>query len=443
MTVIACADAEPSQINYFQRASAFVKKHHYSAALSDLSRAMALDPKFTKGQIFRAKVLKVTGACDASLEELKAILITQPRQKEALAELPKVQTCAQFVQEATALQKAHQWESAKHVLTQALDIAYDSNSLLLQRVSCHASLGDWQSVLVDTRKILQQDQSSMEALLIRGRAYYYLGEHEPALTHWKEGLRLDPEHKEIKQATKSLRLLQRRISNAEAALNPNGNPAEALEELELALAHDPSHAVIRPGLLLQKVTALIRLRRFTDAVHTASEVLVLDDSNADAFIRRADAKMGLEEWEQAISDYSKATQVNQANQEAQQGLHRAQIELKKSKEIDYYKVLEISRDASARVIKKAYLKAAVAWHPDKHEGDADKSIASKRFQLIAEAYEVLSTPEFKQRYDNGEEWRPNQGGQQQQQQGGHPFHHFHGHHQQQQQQQQQYHFRWG
>jgi len=431
-------DAEPSQINYFQRASALVKKHQYSAALADLGRAMALDPKFVKGQIFRARVLKMTGACDAAQTEIQAILAAHPAHKEALVELPKVQNCVRLVHEASAQLKAHQWKEAKDTLTAALDIAYDSNSLMLQRVQCHTALGDWQSVLVDTRRVLQSDKSSMDALLLRGRAYYYLGEHEPALTHWKEGLRLDPEHKAIKEATKSLRLLTRRIANAEQALQHN-RPAEALEDLDAALAHDPSHAVIRPGLLLQKAQALNKLKRWAEAIGAASQVLAQDENNVDALLRRAEAKMGQEQWEQAIADYSKATQINQGHHEAQQGLHRAQAELKRSQQKDYYKELGIPRDANARAIKKAYLKQAMVWHPDKHEKDTDKTVAEKKFQAIAEAYEVLSTPEYKQKYDAGEEWRPNQGGQQQQQQhGGHPFHHFH-----QQHHQQQHHFRWG
>ena len=51
------------------------------------------------------------------------------------------------------------------------------------------------------------------------------------------------------------------------------------------------------------------------------------------------------------------------------GLRKAKLELKKSKRKDYYKILELPKDCGDTVaIKKAYRKAALKWHPDKHSG---------------------------------------------------------------------------
>lgn len=63
---------------------------------------------------------------------------------------------------------------------------------------------------------------------------------------------------------------------------------------------------------------------------------------------------------------------------------------------DYYEVLEIARTAGADEIKKAYRKAALRFHPDKNPGDKQAEV---RFKECAEAYEVLSDPEKRQRYD--------------------------------------------
>lgn len=63
---------------------------------------------------------------------------------------------------------------------------------------------------------------------------------------------------------------------------------------------------------------------------------------------------------------------------------------------DYYEVLGVAKSASAAEIKKAYRKLALKYHPDKNEGD---TAAEDKFKEAAEAYEILSNAEKKQKYD--------------------------------------------
>ena len=74
---------------------------------------------------------------------------------------------------------------------------------------------------------------------------------------------------------------------------------------------------------------------------------------------------------------------------------------------DYYKILGVDRNAEEKEIKKTYRKLARQYHPDVNPGD---KVAEERFKGINEAYEVLSDPEKRQKYDRlGSSWQQWQG----------------------------------
>ncbi len=63
---------------------------------------------------------------------------------------------------------------------------------------------------------------------------------------------------------------------------------------------------------------------------------------------------------------------------------------------DYYEILDVERNADEKTIKKAYRMIALKFHPDKNPDDAS---AEEKFKEAAEAYEVLSDPDKRARYD--------------------------------------------
>jgi len=70
---------------------------------------------------------------------------------------------------------------------------------------------------------------------------------------------------------------------------------------------------------------------------------------------------------------------------------------------DYYKILGVDKNASEKEIKAAYRKLARQYHPDVNPGDRT---AGERFKEINEAYQVLSDPEKRQKYDQlGSDWQ--------------------------------------
>jgi len=71
--------------------------------------------------------------------------------------------------------------------------------------------------------------------------------------------------------------------------------------------------------------------------------------------------------------------------------------------IDYYKILGVDKSIPQKDVKKAYLKRAKQFHPDLHPDDPK---AKAKFQALNEAYDVISDPEKRKKYDQyGEQWK--------------------------------------
>lgn len=106
------------------------------------------------------------------------------------------------------------------------------------------------------------------------------------------------------------------------------------------------------------------------------------------------------DWEAAVRELKSLQEANPQDTSIAKELRQAELELKKSKRKDFYKIIGVEKDASENDIKKAYRKLAIVHHPDKNPDDEG---AEKRFKEIGEAYETLSDPEKRARYDSGED----------------------------------------
>lgn len=153
------------------------------------------------------------------------------------------------------------------------------------------------------------------------------------------------------------------------------------------------------------------------AAQACQDALALNENALFGLLHKSRVAMEAENYEAAISELERVKDHHPAYQHLNSLLQNAHTELKRSKTKDYYKVLQVPRDSDERQIKAAYRKMTRANHPDKaHKLGIAKEDAERKMAAINEAYEVLSSPELKERYDRGDD--PNDHSQQ----GQHPFH---------------------
>ena len=149
-----------------------------------------------------------------------------------------------------------------------------------------------------------------------------------------------------------------------------------------------------------------------------TEALQMNPNSLPALVNQAQRYIDADDFEAAIRSLEQAKEHHGQTQKIQELLQKAHTLLKRSKQKDYYKVLDVNRDADEREIKKAYRKLSKMYHPDKASANGlTPEQAQTKMAAVNEAYEVLSDPELKQRFDNGDD--PNNP---EQQQHGHPFH---------------------
>ena len=136
-----------------------------------------------------------------------------------------------------------------------------------------------------------------------------------------------------------------------------------------------------------------------------AESITLDENSFYGLLYQSKAQLDAEEFEAAINSLKKAAEVRPDKQDVVNPLlQKAQVALKRSKTKDYYKVLGVAHDADEKQIKSAYRKLSKQHHPDKAAKQGlTKEDAEKKMASINEAYEVLSDPELRARFDRGDD----------------------------------------
>mmetsp|Transcript_36679 Transcript_36679/g.63651 ORF Transcript_36679/g.63651 Transcript_36679/m.63651 type:complete len:519 (+) Transcript_36679:63-1619(+) len=396
--------------NYYKRFRVYLSQRKYREAVSDLTAALEIKPSYKVALAQRAKLHRLMGRCEEAVADFTQLAKIDPNSKELGDGYEAAQLCAKAIKTAEEAARRRDWRVAKDQLQAALDLTEVAHDLHVRKAQVCYEMNDHFEVIAESGKAIKLEPEHLEAYKVRGHAYYQLAEVDMSINHFRECLKFDPEHEECKRPYRLLRAIKKHAARAEEA-KAEGRARDAIGHWQELVAVDPNFGPVVGPVHVQMAEAWLGLKDFAEA-KAAADQAAAHGAGLAALVARGEALLGLEQFEEAVRAFGEARQMDQGNREVHEKLQRAEAALKQSKQKNYYKILGVKRTADKKEIKKQYKLLALEWHPDKHSGKSEEEMEEieKKFMDIAEAYEVLSDEELRQKYDRGEDVFDNQGG---------------------------------
>lgn len=163
-----------------------------------------------------------------------------------------------------------------------------------------------------------------------------------------------------------------------SAVFKEGKFAEAIDLFNACLDVDRLNAQFNATILLNISICQDKLGKKDDALRSLNKCIKYNPKYPKALVKRGETHIALENFNEAIRDFSEASEYDANGFNVQAKLKDAQARAKKAKRKDYYKILGVEKGASDAQIRKAYKKLALKWHPDKNSGDEEQEAKAKK-----------------------------------------------------------------
>ncbi|RMZ77552.1 hypothetical protein DV737_g4348, partial [Chaetothyriales sp. CBS 132003] len=401
-------NADPSNPTYLSnRAAAYMSAGKYEAALSDSLAASRLDADNDKILHRLARIYTSLGrpqdALDtyARIRSASATDMAAARQAQNSIAIAQKQIDAPDGNGNMAL-----WSIDQAKQTLGFGTPMPRNWQILRakanlKIDSLNSLGEVQAI---TQALMRQNAGDAEAIALAGRSFYLKddkgagkSDYDRAEQYFRQALSFDPDNADARTWLRTMKKLQRARDQANDFFK-RGNYTAAVDNYTTALDIDPSNKITNAKLLGNRALANIKLKNYDAARSDCDRALKLDPTYAKAKRTRAKAVGEGGDWEQAVRDLKGLADENPGDNDLARELRNAEIELKKSKRKDYYSILGIDKDAGDKEIEKAYKRKAALLHPDKTQGDEEKT---RQFKDCLEAKEILMDAQKRHLYDQG------------------------------------------
>ncbi|KAL8797931.1 MAG: hypothetical protein Q9182_007114 [Xanthomendoza sp. 2 TL-2023] len=428
---VAVARDPKNYLTIFQRGATYLSLGRNAQAGQDFDKVLSIRPDFEGALIQRAKIKSKNADWAAARKDYDAAGNT------GRAEIPQLEEAEGAARLAVDAEKAGDWDGCISNAGTAIFVASTALTLRQLRARCRFERGEVLEGTSDLAHVLQIAPESVEPhLQISSMMFYSVGDMDKGLTQIRKCLHSDPENKacsrlyrrerQIEKTMKQVTTLKskRQYNSAVKLMVPTGEDsgllADVREEIDAGRSaghiHKNSPDELYGSLLELTCELYTEMNNKKKAQPYCTDALKLNPHSLYGLIAQANRQLDAEDFEAAVQTLSLAQEHHPSAGQIPNLLQKAQVQLKRSKTKDYYKVLNVPSDADDRQIKRAYRTMTKQYHPDKTTAQGvPKEEAEKKMASINEAYEVLSDPELRTRFDNGDD--PNSNEQQ-----GQPFH---------------------
>jgi len=192
-----------NHVNHYKKYTVHRRMKKMSDARDDLVKCVELKNDYIAGIKGLAETSHHLGYCREAADHYHNLLSlrngsSSPPSEKEVGEISegrrKSAECASYLERAGQLRERGELKGERDHLNAALDtLDYPRWELLERKAQLNHLMGEYYEVVADMGAVIKKDSSNVNAYAIRGHAYFKLGEHEVAVQHFKEGLKMDPE----------------------------------------------------------------------------------------------------------------------------------------------------------------------------------------------------------------------------------------------------------
>ncbi|KAK4470387.1 hypothetical protein MN116_005947 [Schistosoma mekongi] len=387
---------------YNNRSAAYLMINKPLDAYKDASRSVSLDSQNVKSILRCIKCCLTLGDLNEAKRLCSVVKELEPANTEFRSLLQKIGLLSETYRSYEEKLFLSDFRHALYLITKCTELAPASLNINLQKLHVLIQLKRFTEAKNLVENLLHSHDSSVDLLFYRGLCLYYLDHFDKAISHFQHVLRLHPDHVEAQKVYKRAKNLLKFKEEGNTFIHDH-KYSQAFESYSKALEIDPLHDIINAKLYCNRACALFYLDRFDEALNDCDNAISLEPNYVKARIRRAKCYSSLGEYEKSVEEWTTVVKLD-GSRENKKSLQAAKTALSVSQQRDYYKILGLKRNASSDDIKQAYKKSALLYHPDRHTNADEATVKDneRKFKEVGEAYSILSDPEKRRQYDNGE-----------------------------------------